>query len=220
MTVVRMNFNHIPYLGAFALATDEILVVPSRLGKISGGTVEALDVPVVETIVSESSLIGILCAGNSNGILVPDLIDTDEERLAEELDATVRRVPTKYTALGNQILTNDYGAIVNPDLPDEAVGVIEEVLGVSARRCTIAALKNVGASGVATNKGALLHVDTNKEELEIVEDVLEVPADIGTASSGVKYVGTCIIANSNGALTGKDTTGPELGRIENTLGFI
>jgi len=132
----------------------------------------------------------------------------------------VRRIPGKYTALGNQILANDNGAIVNPDFPDETVEKIEKALGVSTRRSTIAGLKNVGASGVATNKGVLLHIEASEEELEIVEETLQVSGDIGTASSGVKYVGTCIVANSSGAITGKNTTGPELGRIENSLGFI
>lgn len=219
MTVVRLNFSKMPYIGAFALATDSLLAVPSRFGKISKESTKALDVPVYNTLVSDSSLIGVLSAGNSRGIIVPDLIDTDEERLEEKLGTKVERIPGKHTALGNQVLVNDNGAIVNPDLPDEAVEEIEKSLEVPVRRSTIAGLKNVGASGVATNKGVLLHTEINEGELEIVKETLEVPADIGTASSGVKYIGTCIVANSNGALTGENTTGPELGRIENTLGF-
>lgn len=220
MTVVRLNFSHIPYLGAFALATEDLFVVPSRLGKIPKKASETLSVSMVETIVSGSSLIGILAAGNSNGIIVPDLIDTDEERLEDQLGVRVRSVPGKQTALGNQVLTNDEGAVVNPDLSDEAVDIIAEVLDVPIRRSTVAGLKNVGSSGIVTNKGALLHPGVSEEELEILEEVLKVHADIGTALSGVKYIGTCMIANSNGALTGKDTTGPELGRIESSLGFI
>lgn len=175
---------------------------------------------MVRTLISQSSLIGVLATGNIHGIIVPDLIDTDEERLREELDTNVERIPGKYTTLGNQVLTNDNGAIVSPDLSDESIEVIDSVLNVPIRQSTIAGLKNVGASGVATNKGALLHPEATEEELEIVEDVLKVPVDIGTALSGIKYPGICITANSNGALTGEDTTGPELGRIESALDFI
>ncbi len=220
MTVLRVDFSDIPYLGAFAMATDEFVAVPSRLGKIPPEAGETLDVGMIETMISASSLIGVMATANSNGVIVPDLIDTDEDRLSEKLDTDVDIVPTRKTALGNQVLANDNGAIVNPDLSDEAIGVIEETLNIEARRSTVAGLKNVGASAVATNKGALLHIEAEEEELEVIENVLDVQADIGTASSGVKYVGTCIVANSNGALTGKNTTGPELGRIENTLGFI
>lgn len=219
MSVVRLNFSDIPYLGAFALATDEFLAVPSRFGNIPEETSETLGVPMFKTLVSESTLIGVLSAGNSNGVIVPDHIDTDEKRLEEKIETKVSRVPGKSTALGNQVLTNDKGAIVNPDLPDEAIDMIRETLDIPTKRSTIAGLKNVGASAVATNKGALLHTDVTEGEFEIVEDVLQVPADIGTAAGGVKYVGTCIVSNSNGALIGENTTGPELGRIENTLGF-
>ncbi|KXA89447.1 hypothetical protein AKJ61_02840 [candidate division MSBL1 archaeon SCGC-AAA259B11] len=219
MSVVRLNFSDMPYLGAFALATDNFLAVPSRFGKIPKKSSEALKVPISKTLISQSTLIGILSAGNSKGVIVPDHIDTDEEILEETLETEVTRVPGKSIALGNQVLVNDEGAIVNPDLPDESIDVIRKTLGVPVKRSTIAGLKNVGASGVATNRGVLLHTDINEGELEIVEEVLKVPADIGTASSGVKYVGTCIVANSYGALIGENTTGPELGRIENTLGF-
>ncbi len=219
MTVTRMNFNHITYLGAFALATDNLLLVPSIFEKIPKETSE-LEVPVIKTLVGQSSLIGILAAGNSHGIAVPDMIDVKEERLDEQIDSKVTVIPGKYTALGNQILANDKGAIVNPDLPKNTVDLIEKALGVQTRRSTIAGLRNTGAAGVATNKGVLLHPETTEEELEIVEKTLQVQGDIGTALSGVKYIGTCIIANSSGALTGKNTTGPELGRIENALGFI
>jgi len=139
---------------------------------------------------------------------------------SRKLKVDIKKVPGKYTALGNHVLANDKGAIVNPDLPSETSDLIEETLDVPIRKSTIAGLKNVGASGVATNEGVLLHPETNEEELEIIEESLEVQGDIGTASSGVKYPGTCVVANSNGALTGENTTGPELGRIENALGFI
>jgi translation initiation factor 6 len=91
---------------------------------------------------------------------------------------------------------------------------------VPVKRGTIAGFKNVGAVGVATNRGALLHPDVTGEELEAVEKVLGVPADVGTACGGTKFVGLCIIANSHAALAGTTTTGPELGRIESSLGFV
>lgn len=208
-----------PYLGAFALATDDVVVVPTRFGKIPKGKVEALGVPMVRTLISKSTLIGALSTGNSSGIILPDHIDTDEERLSEKFEKSLDRIPGKHTALGNQVLTNDNGAIINPDMSDESKDVIEKTLDVKVKRSTVGGLKNVGASGVATNKGALLHTETSEGEREIIEDVLEVPANIGTAASGVKYVGTCVVANSNGAWIGENTTGPELGRIERTLGF-
>jgi len=219
MTVVRLDFNKMPYLGAFALATDDIVLIPSRFGKISESSKEAMGVRVVKTLISKSSLIGALAAGNSNGIIVPDHVDTDEEVLGERLDKKVVRIPGKFTALGNQVLVNDKGGIINPDMPDEAQEKIEEALGVDTKRSTIGSLKNVGASAVATNKGAILHDESNEGEVDIVEEMLDITAGIGTVASGVKYIGTGMVANSIGAWVGENTSGPELGRIERILGF-
>ncbi|KXB02970.1 hypothetical protein AKJ48_04370, partial [candidate division MSBL1 archaeon SCGC-AAA261O19] len=179
-----------------------------------------MDVKIVPSEISQSPLIGILSAGNKSGLVVPDLIESGEKELEEKLSIRVARVPGKYTALGNQVLANDNGAIVSPNLPDKAVKIVEKTLNVQAERGTIAGLKSVGSAGVATNKGVLLHPDASKEELGKVEEALGVQGDIGTALGGVKYVGACMVANSLGVLTGESTTGPELGRIESSLGFV
>ncbi len=57
-------------------------------------------------------------------------------------------------------------------------------------------------------------------EIEILEDVFDLPVDIGTVNFGSPLIGSGLLANSAGYLAGADTTGPELGRIEDALGFI
>ncbi len=221
MGVVRINFNKLPFLGVFALATDRIAIMPDRFSKVPEKTVrETLGVRMIRTNISYSPLIGVLAAGNSNGTMVPDLPWVDERRFEGELGVKVTLLPGKYTALGNLILANDRGAIVSPSLQNLALKLIEKTLDVPVEQGTIAGLKNVGAAGVVTNKGALLHPDVSRKELEKVESVLKVPADVGTASGGIKYLGVCVVANSHGALVGGTTTGPELGRIESSLGFM
>lgn len=221
LTVTRINLNKIHYIGIFALATEDYLIVPKRFGKIPEEKIlETMNVEIIHSHVSQSPLIGILSAGNTSGLLVPDLIDSDEKEFKEKLGINVKKIPSKYTALGNQILTNDNGAIVSPNLSEKSVEIVEKTLNVQTKRGTIAGLKNVGAAGIATNKGVLLHPEASEDELSMTEEVLGVQGDIGTALSGVKYVGACIVANSQGALTGENTTGPELGRIESALGFL
>ncbi len=221
MSVTRVNFSRLPYLGAFALATDRVAVIADIFAKIPEREIhETLDVKMARANVSRSPLIGVLVAGNSNGVVVPGLVGTDEKKLERELGLKVVRVPGRYTALGNLILANDKGAVVNPDLNGATLELIGKTLDVPVRAGTVAGLKNVGAAGVATNNGALLHPDVDEKEVKIIEKTLKVPADIGTALGGVKYVGICVIANSNGALTGETTTGAELGRIESSLGFV
>jgi len=219
MAVRRMNLNKIPYLGVFALCTEKVALFPAVLHFNEAEAEKALGVPVVRADVSMSFIIGVLAVGNSKGIVCSELFDVEGKGLAN-LGIEVGHVPGKFTALGNLILVNDHGALVHPDMPEDAVKVIENKLGVEVQKGTIAGIKNVGAVGVATNKGMLLHPDVTETELKVAEKALQVPAEVGTACSGVKYVGICAVANSNGAVTGMSTTGPELGRIESSLGFM
>lgn len=216
MTVRRVDFGRIPYIGAFALSTDKVALFPRRF-HLKEEAAGVLNVPFVRLDVSRSPLIGILVAGNSNCLVCSDLFELSA---GGETMLEVRYIPGKFTAFGNLILANDYGALASPDLPDATLEIIGKSLRVPVKRGTIAGFKNVGAVGVATNRGALLHPDVTGEELEAVEKVLGVPADVGTACGGTKFVGLCIIANSHAALAGTTTTGPELGRIESSLGFV
>jgi translation initiation factor 6 len=219
MAVRRMNVGRIPYVGAFAICTDKVALFPAGLHFNEAEVKKALEVPVVRADLSTSFIVGVLAAGNSNGIVCSELFDVEGKGLAD-LDVRVGHVPGKFTAFGNLVLANDYGALVHPDMPEDAVKVIEDKLGVKAQRGTIAGLKNVGAVGMATNKGMLLHPEVTEKELKVAENALQVPADVGTACGGVKFVGICAVANSNGAVTGMTTTGPELGRMESSLGFL
>jgi translation initiation factor 6 len=219
MPVARVNFGRLPYLGVFALATDTVAIVPSRFAK-GRVVLETLGVPIVKSSVSKSPLIGIFAAGNSNGLVVSELLDPEEEKMFKDNGLKIVKVPGKFTALGNMVLANDNGALVSVDFPREMLPMLKDALGVQTEYATIAGLKNVGAAAVATNKGVLVHPDIRDDEINLVKSVLRVPVDVGTACSGIKYIGICVVANSHGAITGENTTGPELGRIESALGFI
>jgi len=127
---------------------------------------------------------------------------------------------SKFTAVGNLILCNGKGAIISKVFNKKEKKEIEDCLGVEAVFSSIAGIQTVGSCGIATNKGCLLHRDAKEEEIKIVEDVLKVKVDIGTANFGSPFVGSCIIANSKGALVGESTTGPEIVRIQEALELL
>ncbi|MDI6883773.1 MAG: translation initiation factor IF-6 [Hadesarchaea archaeon] len=220
MALIRMGFNRIPYLGAFALCTDRIALFPARFHFREQEAQNALGVPIIRSDMGRSPLVGILAAGNSRGLICSDLFEMEGEARLAKFGIGIEQIKSKFTAFGNIVLANDRGAIVNPDLPDEVLQILTQKLGTPVKRGTIAGIKNVGAAGVATNRGALLHPDVSESELKLAERVLGVPVEVGTACGGVKFVGLCMVANSNGAVVGMTSTGPELGRIESALGFI
>jgi translation initiation factor 6 len=220
--VFRTAFAGSPYIGVFARATaDCLLVRPDIDEDVRNSCGAELDVPAVATTVGGSGTVGALATGNSNGLLVSSRItDRERDRITEAVDVPITELPGRINAAGNVVLVNDNGAYVHPDLSREAVQTVKSGLDVPVTRGTIADVDTVGTAAVATNRGVLCHPKTSDERLDELEDVLDVPADIGTINYGGPLVGSGLLANDNGYVVGERTTGPELGRIESALGYI
>ena len=218
----KLTIGSSPVLGVFATVTDNVALVPIGTPRVTVEQIkDALRVPVMQTAIAGSFVVGSLVCGNCSGFVVSKYVYAEETRSLQELgDVDVQAIPDVMTAVGNIILANDTAAVVHPDLPNRAVKAIADTLQVDVKRATIAGLGTVGMAGVATNKGVLVHPRVSDSEIEILEDVFDLPVDIGTVNFGSPLIGSGLLANSTGYLAGADTTGPELGRIEDALGFI
>lgn len=217
----RVNLAGNPNLGVSIAVTDKLALAPPNLGeKMVGVLEECLQVPVIKTPISGSSLAGALAVGNSRGFLLSKYAFDKEIETIKKSGLEVERIPDRLTAVGNIILANDHGALVNPLLSDESIEVVSETLDVDVVRGSIAKFKINGSVAVATNKGVLVHPSATPEEIKFLEKTMKVPADVGTVNQGTKLVGAGTVANSNGVLVGEKTTGPEMARIEESLGFL
>ncbi len=205
-----------PYIGVFSAGSEEVCVVPS----IEKDTFEeALEVTVIQNTIGGTRVNGSLMGLNSQGAIVSDIIEEREiEVLLDHLNVTV--IPDPQNALGNNILMNDYGALIHPEISEEAEETIRSELDVEVKKGTIADMKMVGSLGVATNKGVLCHPHVKEEEIEMLEDLFDVPVSKGTANHGSGWIGTCMVANTIGAVIGNKTTPIEMGRIEEGLGYL
>lgn len=218
----RLDFNGNPHVGVYCRANNKIAFVQPFLPEKDLKEIEeALKVKVIELTVGGSSIVGSLVAMNSNGIVVTDFIEEDELAIIEKnFKGEILILDDKFNAAGNNILANDYGAIVHPSMKDETVKKIEKALDVKVRKSTIAELNTVGMAAVATNKGILCHPKIKDDEKKLLEETLGVKAKIGTVNHGMPYVGAGVVANEHGAITSINTTGVELGRIEDALDLI
>lgn len=217
----RVDIVGNPNVGVFIQATNDFAIVPYNLIDEKTSIIkEALDVDVVKSSISGSSLIGSLAVANSNGIIVPPQVSDIEVKQFEELGLNVGIVPGRYTALGNIVAANDTGAITCPFLPDEAIKVIEDTLDVNVESRRIADKDIIGSLIQVTNKGFLITKDASEDEVDFAREVFGVEGDIGTVGRGISLVGACSIANVNGAIVAKDSTGPEMARVEEALGFL
>ncbi|WP_290811655.1 translation initiation factor IF-6 [Halovivax sp.] len=220
--MLRASFAGSAYVGVFACATDHSLLVrPDADDDLVDALADELDVRAVATTVGGAGTVGVLATGNENGLLVSSrILEYERDRIAEAVDLPIGELPGQINAAGNVVLANDHGAYVHPDLPRDAVQVVEETLAVPVERGDLAGVRTVGTAAVATNDGVLCHPKATDAELDALEAVLDVRADVGTINYGAPLVGSGLLANDAGYVVGEDTTGPELGRIEDALGYL
>ena len=219
--IKRLNLGGNPNIGVSIAANENLAIIPPNLTPETVDLIEeSLEVETVQTLISGSNLAGALTCGNSRGFIVSKYAFDWEIETIKNMGVEVEKIPDRLTAVGNIILANDNGAIVNPLLSDESVELITQVLDVEAIKGSIAQFKITGAVAVATNRGVLLHPSANQEDIELVEKILKVPADVGTVNNGTSLVGACTVATTKGVIVSLNTTGPELARIEETFGFL
>ena len=217
----RVDIVGNPNVGVFITATDNLAIVPYNLLDERVEIIkETLDVEVIKSSISGSSLIGSLSVANSNGIVVsPHVLDREVKQF-KDMGLNVATIPGQYTAVGNIVAANDKGAIASPFLEDEAIQVLEETLDVDVKASHIVGSDIIGSLIKVTNRGFLMSPNALKSEVNFAREVFGVEGDIGTVGRGIPLVGACIIGNSKGAIVAKDSTGPEMARVEEALGFL
>ncbi|WP_297981081.1 translation initiation factor IF-6 [uncultured Methanobrevibacter sp.] len=217
----RINLTGNPNLGVYISVNDEVAIVPFNLPvEMESVIKEALEVDIIRTSIAGSNLNGVLSVGNSNGFVVSPYINEREIDVLESAGLNIGLLPGKFTAVGNIIAVNDNGAMVGPEIGEDAIKVLEDTFKVPVETYQFADSKILGSASLVTNNGALLHRDSLSEEIAYIEEFFKVDANIGTVCKGMPLVGACAIANSKGVMVGESTTGPEMARIEEALGFL
>ncbi|MGA3297024.1 MAG: translation initiation factor IF-6 [Candidatus Bathyarchaeia archaeon] len=217
MAVILADVFGSPNIGVYCFCNENLAVVPPGLtSRKLAQFADTLGVNICSTTVGGTTLVGALVTGNSKVVLVPHTIQDYELRRIEEFSKVII-VESNWTALGNVVLANDFGAIVHPDAPVEIAKSVSE-LGVQVAYGQIGSLSFVGSLAIATNKGAILSPNTLNEEQSVIEAALHVNVDLSTTNGGVPFVKSGILANSKGAVVGPLTRGAELMQITRVLG--
>jgi len=215
MPVVKCIIRGSSYPGAYVSATEKYSFASSE---IPGSTREiianALNVKPI-TMQFSPSLIGIYCKANSNGIVLSNQMPEKAfAALKEQLkDINVGVLESNLNAVGNNILTNDKIAIVNPDYSQRSTSRISDILGVEVIKSKIGGFKTVGSSNILTNKGLAINNRATDSEKEHLEGLVGFSSERTTANTGALSIGLSVVCNSYGIAVGPETTGFELARI-------
>jgi translation initiation factor 6 len=225
MRILQTDFQGDHNVGLFGRANNSICLLSNFVSEKNLKKIEdVLKVQIINTTLANTDFIGMLCGMNSNGIVLPNIVNSDELKkfhsITKKFGMNLLILKTKYTAIGNLVLCNDNGAVVSKYFSKKDKKKIEDCLDVEVEHASVAGMNTVGSCGVATNSGCLLHRDATEDEIKIVQSMLKVNTDIGTANFGSPFVGCCIIANAKGVIVGQSTTGPEANRILEALNLL
>jgi len=216
--ITKFSLHKNPFVGLFFKANDDMVLVPKSLDhKFTQTIQDTLGATAVPLSVSQSDLLGIFVAMNSNGCVVPSFIEDDELALLKKTGLNVATIDS-HQACGNSILCNDHAAVLHPTIAKPEAKKISDALGVEAlAHDLLSKISTVGAVNVVTNKGLLAYNEMPEVELKKLERLFKVKGNVGTCNMGVPFVGMGVVANSKGALVGHATSGFEISRIYEAL---
>jgi len=224
-----MGANHIlittvngnPTIGLYGYCTDKYCIVGKDVNKQKQAEIKkVLKVPVYSLNIAGTSLVGAFLAGNSNCLLIPSIILEEEIEELEKLKIKYYIVESKLTALGNNILCNDEGCLVNPEYSAKTKKQIRQALNVPLKPGLIADVETVGSVAIIAKGRCLCHRDISNKEKEYAEDLLKVKLYPGTVNFGNPYIRAGLFANKNGFVVGRASGGPELAYVDESLGFL
>jgi len=219
----RCQFENSNDVGVFARLTNAYTVIGLGGAENFYSVFEAEladHIPVIKTSIAGTRLIGRLCVGNKNGLLLPNTTtDQELQHIRNSLpdEVVVQRIDERLSALGNTIACNDYVALIHPDIDRETEEIIADVLGVEVFRQTVAGQALVGSYCCFSNQGGLVHPQTSIEDLDELSSLLQIPLVAGTINRGSDVVGAGLVANDWAAFCGLDTTSTELSVIESVF---
>lgn len=222
---LRVQFENNNEIGVFSKLTNAYCLVGIGGSENFYSTFEGElgeTIPVIHASLAGCRIIGRMCVGNKNGLLVPNsTFDTELQHIRNALPDSVKvqRVEERLSALGNVITCNDYVALVHPDLDRETEEIIADTLKVEVFRQTIASNVLVGSYCVLSNQGGLVHPNTSIVDQEELSSLLQVPLVAGTVNRGSEVVGAGLVVNDWCAFAGMDTTATELTVIESVFRF-
>ncbi|XP_043527959.1 eukaryotic translation initiation factor 6 [Frieseomelitta varia] len=220
---VRVQFENNNEVGVFSKLTNSYCLVAIGGSENFYSVFEAElaeTIPVIHASVGGCRIIGRLCVGNKNGLLVPHTTtDTELQHIRNSLPdkVKVQRIEERLSALGNVISCNDHVALVHPDLDRETEEILADTLNVEVFRQTVAGNVLVGSYSVLSNQGGLVHPKTSIQDQDELSSLLQVPLAAGTVNRGSEVIAAGMVVNDWVAFCGMDTTSTELSVIESVF---
>src|SRR3989344_2849024 len=153
MNIRKMAVKGSPFIGIFLRTTDKITLVPHGISQKERHAIqETLQTEIVPCSMANTPLIGVLCAGNEHGFVVPEIAEQNELKALQENGIPVFALEGVH-AFGNLVSITDNTGICSPILSKKTIQAIEHHLKTRLAPLRVASSELVGAATVLNSKG-------------------------------------------------------------------
>lgn len=218
----KIKLDNCNDIGVYTLLTNKYCIYSTPFLRKSYILNDKLvDIPLLFTTIGDLSCVGRLCIGNSNGLILPSILNKNEKKFIYDqldyYDINIKISNDLLNTLGNLICCNDKQALVSSHLSLDTIDLISDTLNVEV--LTNVTLNNnnnlLGTYCKLNNNGALLSNDTTVDEFDTISQFLDVPCIRNTLNYGSNMIGSCLSLNDNIAFIGNNSTPSELNTVEN-----
>ncbi len=221
MKIKLASYLKNPNIGLFGLTTEKYCLLPRGANDTFVKLAEeTLGVKVIRSNIAGTELIGALCVGFDNKLIVPEITFDSEIEEIEKNGIKVEVFETDQTALGNNILLSNKIAIMGENYSKEEEKIFKKLTGAKVYKKTVVSLNLIGSLMTITKKGGVVHPDMSDKELKEIEKLFKVKIERATVNRGNPYVSIGVLANSNGVIAGDMSRGAELTDIQIGLGVV
>ncbi len=198
--------------GPYMLAGDRYLLLHFGMRQDPKGVEELKEALGIEAVIFYEPRRE---AGNDRAIVFPHVMpESQAYRISRELeeygiDLEIAILKTRYTAIRNNILINNRGGIVNPEMykrERESVKLLEELFDIEIIPMSIAGIRLPGSVAVANDRGAFIHEDASEEEMEAIKEILKLEKIVRGRINGTPFVSVGLVANNRGIVIGQDSS--------------
>ena len=219
--VSRCRYQSSSEIGAYAKLTNTYCLIPYAADPSFVNHFEnsiSQSIKIIRSDIAGTAIVGRLTAGNRRGLILPQTAQPSEfNQIRRELpdDVELAIIEEKFSALGNVISCNDSMAIVHPELEQETIDVISDVLGVEVVPMILGNEALVGSYSVFNNHGGAVTSSCSEQQVEELSKLFKIPVNAATVNMGSNLVSAGLCVNDNNLVCGFQTSTHEVVNLSN-----
>ena len=219
MKLLKTKINNTPYLGVYAVCTDDFCIVPSNILKKEEELLKkSIKTKIIKMSINQSPLIGVYLLAHKNKVVVSkNSIKKNEIDILEKEGIEVKLVDEEYNALGNLIALNSHYGFASNILSNKTISEISSFFNIEIEKKNILSLDILGSALYANDYFFIVNPNISEEEFNYFKKKFKVEGIATTLNYGGLFVGNDLIANKHAVFVGDNTSNIELMKVDDIV---